>query len=788
LRIPDFDKPFIITCDASGTGTGAVLNQEHDGFEHPIFYSSKPIKPEHRARHSYYNETMALVRALRQFHHYVAHSSFVVATDCRALSYWATTSQIPAHVERHLNTISSYDITFVHRPGTHIPTPDYLSRAKRKPEEAQMEKHHKQTFDAKELTIGTRKFPIVNATQIAFPLKATSQELNQSNVGLETDNLWIAQTSNTEVQYLIQFKLGKIKDLEPDVQNGLERKTDKLIVIDNRLWKQATDRFKNFRPYVPHGNLRKTIMKAFHNDVLAGHGGVTKTLQRIKSRFYWPGMTKEITQYVRKCPCNLNKGGKVTRHAPLNPIKIGKPFESWVIDHIVMPKSDLGHEYILTMIDRFTKMVELVPTKTKAMEEVVKHFKDRILLRWGVPQSVLADNAFKGDFKALCKENGIRLDHNLPYQHTTMGLVERTNRTINETLRNYVNNERNNWDEFIREIQFAINSGLASSHSFTPFKVGTTRDPAFPIERKLLQEPKASQAQSKEATKENDNGVSLRPSPASTKSATDAEGKKVKKPVKILSQEEEEEVAIDTTDKVEDQDFEADPFEPNAETLQQHEEQVQETKEIAKDNMQETRRKMTENYNSKKRIGSYKIGEWVSITKQVRDSKLAPQRLGPYKVIGFSKDKPTNVTLQFCGIPGTELQQHQNNLLPWPALKDSDVTSKDFPIMQWIEPRFLRTKALANAVKMIRDHYNLKPKDPILMEHLIGKQILTVWPSQKYKSFRGTIIAHEGNGTFFVDYPDLSSEDDPGDHIFPEKLLGRQAPKWKLLPEGEGRN
>lgn len=784
LRIPDFDKPFIITCDASGTGTGAVLNQEHDGFEHPVFYSSKTIKPEHRARHSYYNETMALVRALKEFHHYIAQTSFVVATDCRALSYWTTTSQIPAHVERHLNTISSYDITFVHRPGTQIPTPDYLSRAKKKPEDTQMEKHQKKPFEANELTIGARKFPISTSenprTLTALPLKATSEEINQSNIGLETNNLWTAQKADTNVQYLIQFKLGKIKELETDVQYELERKTDKLVVIDNRLWKQANERFKNFRPYVPHGDLRKQIMKAFHNDVLAGHGGVTKTLQRIKSRFYWPGMTKEITQYVRKCPCNLNKAGKVTRHAPLNPVKIGKPFESWVIDHIVMPKSDLGHEYILTMIDRFTKMVELVPTKTKSMEEVVIHFKDRILLRWGVPQSVLADNAFKGDFKALCEENGIRLDHNLPYQHTTMGLVERTNRTINETLRNYVNAERTNWDEFVREIQFAINSGLASSHSYTPFKVGTTRDPAFPIERKLLQEPEASETQDKEATKERDNGGSLRPSPASTKSK-DAKEKKVKKPVKILSQERAEEVKNDTADKVEDQDSEADFSEPSAETLQQHEEQVQETKETAKDNMQETRRKMTENYNSKKRIGKYKIGEWVSITKQVRDSKLAPQRLGPYKVTGFDKEKPTNLTLQFCGIPGTEIEQHQNNLLPWPALKDSDVNAKDFPIMQWNEPRFLRSKSLEAAVKMIRKHYNLKRNDPILMEHLIGKQISTVWPSQNNETFRGVIIAHEGNGTFFVDYPDLSSVDDEGDHIFPEKLLGRRAPKWKLL-------
>jgi len=771
LRIPDFDKPFIITCDASGTGTGAVLNQEHDGFEHPVFYASKAIKPEHRARHSYYNETMALVRALKEFHHYIAHSRFTVATDCRALSYWTTTAQIPAHVERHLNTISAYEVTFVHRPGTQIPTPDYLSRARTKNEETLMDKHQAEPFDAKEITIGTRKFPVVNEIEVfILPARAEKEEILQDNMGLEFNNLWEAQTAHVGTQRLIKFKLGEVKDLEMDVQQELERTTAKLVVIDRRLFKQPTDRFKNFRPYVPQCNLKRVIIKALHDDVLAGHGGVQKTLQRIKTRFYWPGMTKEITTYVRKCPCNLNKAGKVTRHASLNPVKIGKPFESWVIDHIVMPQSVHGDEYILTMIDRFTKMVELVPTKTKSMEEVVKNFKDRILLRWGVPQSVLADNAFKGEFKTLCEENGIRLDHNLPYQHATMGLVERTNRTINEMLRNYVNAERDNWDELVQQIQFAINSGLASSHNFTPFKVGTTRDPRFPVEGRLLREPIVTKT--------------VVP-PAETIAKEPETPPPVKeKPVKAFSEKERSEAKAETvTEPVEVKEqvqvAEADPHEPDLEILNQLNEEVQETKEVARDNLQETRRKMAENYNAKTRIGKYKIGEWVSIKKQIRDSKLAPKRIGPYKVVGFDKDKFTNITLQFCGLPGTELQQHQNDLLPWTALKDSDVNSQDFPIMQWREPKFLRTIALANSVKKIRDHYKLKRSDPILMEHLIGKEILTKWPQFKNEEHRGIIIAHEGNGNFFVDYPELTNEE--GDHTFTEKLLGRKAPKWRFL-------
>lgn len=805
MRLPDFSKPFIITCDASSLGTGGVLVQEHNGFEHPVYYTSKAIKKQDQSKHSYYNETIALIRALKRFYHYLAHAPFTVATDCRALSYWNTSRDIPQHVERYLVYISQFPITFVHRPGKDIPTPDFLSRSPNlKPKEREayvrMDLHRNKPFNQQEMN-GRFNFNIQQQT-LLLPINTENTE-NRN----EPQTVWNAQAAHPESQTLIKL-LSERKEGRVDVKQTTDQKllklASKMMVMNNKLFKQPNNDFNKPRPYVPPGTLRKRIIIAYHDDVLAGHGGVDKTLQRIKSRFWWEGMTQEITLHVKKCTCALNKASPAVRHPPLVPIKVGKPFESWTLDHIKMPRSRKGNEYILTMVDRFTKMVELAAVQTKSMDEVVHKFTNRVLLRWGIPKTVLGDGAFRGSFEELCEENGIQLDHNLPYQHTTMGLVERMNRTINETLRNYVNADKDDWDDYVRTTQFAINSGLSSAHTFTPFKVGTTRDPAFPIERLILQES---------TSQETPEPPTVIPSPNTDKIETQIKSPAAKKPI---SAEPSKTVADDkpkvtkTVDAPKTKETEAtetanaeklvkptkvvnvnDHEESEPDTANETVDEAQQTIDTAKIELQKSKHRMVNQYNSNKKIGHYKVGEWVMIKKHVKDTKLDSQKIGPYKVVGLDIDKVTNIHLQFCGIPGTQITAHQSDLIPWNSLKDEDVNSSSFPVMEWKEPRFLKSSKLAQSVQTIRDYNNLKREEPIRMDHLLGKKVKIYWP--KWKEWHeGTIIAHEGKGSFWVYYPKLSDEDNPDDHIFPEHLLNGKAPKWSyaanqatkvLLPE-----
>ena len=81
LRLPDFFKPFEVTCDASGVGIGGVLSQEG----HPITFFSEKLN-EMRQRYSTYDkELYVIVQALRYWRHYLLPQEFVLYSDHEAL-------------------------------------------------------------------------------------------------------------------------------------------------------------------------------------------------------------------------------------------------------------------------------------------------------------------------------------------------------------------------------------------------------------------------------------------------------------------------------------------------------------------------------------------------------------------------------------------------------------------------------------------------------------------------------------------------------------------------------
>ena len=77
LQLPDFDRPFIIECDASGSGFSAILHQGTG----PVAFFSCLIAPRHAKLAAYEPELIGLVQAVRHWRPYLWGREFVIRMD-----------------------------------------------------------------------------------------------------------------------------------------------------------------------------------------------------------------------------------------------------------------------------------------------------------------------------------------------------------------------------------------------------------------------------------------------------------------------------------------------------------------------------------------------------------------------------------------------------------------------------------------------------------------------------------------------------------------------------------
>lgn len=124
LQLPDFARPFIVNCDASGSGFGAVLHQEAN----PIAFYSRLVAPQHAKIAAYERELISLVKVVKHWRPYLWARPFVVHTDHYALKFLLDQrlSTIPQHM--WVSKLFGYDFTIEFNPGKTYSVADMLSR------------------------------------------------------------------------------------------------------------------------------------------------------------------------------------------------------------------------------------------------------------------------------------------------------------------------------------------------------------------------------------------------------------------------------------------------------------------------------------------------------------------------------------------------------------------------------------------------------------------------------------------------------------------------------------
>jgi hypothetical protein len=199
-------------------------------------------------------------------------------------------------------------------------------------------------------------------------------------------------------------------------------------------------------------------------------------------------MNKAIKRFVSQCDsCQRIKASNRPRHA-IQPVEVPcAPGEVLSLDFLEVPQSLRGHNYILTICDKFTKLVKIrATTKEITAEGAAELVLTTILPTFGrLPSALVSDRdpRFTAElWTSLWRSLQVDLRMTTAHRPQGDGQTERANRQILEYLRHYVNVAGSDWDlpVHLAQLEFAINSKVSSATGVSPLELHLGRPPVPP--------------------------------------------------------------------------------------------------------------------------------------------------------------------------------------------------------------------------------------------------------------------------------------------------------------------
>lgn len=430
LRQADDTLPFIIRTDASQYALGAVLLQGEKFDEKPIEYASRLLIAAERNYSTTEREALAVVWALNKFRGYIEGAEIIIGTDHQPLKWLFSLKTPIGRLARWVMLVQSFNLSVNYTPGKINVVADTLSRPPRD-EEADI---------------------VVSAVEIDFPQKGPTKIREE-------------QLDDEELAKIVRSF--ETKD-DPNLENYLSRG---YLLEQGVLFRYMDDECDEPQLVVPN-QLRHHILQRFHNDPTAGHYGADRTINKIVTKYYWPGIRKDITEYCRKCvECQKYKAAN---HKPFGLLKtpvMSQRFEVLAVDLFgPLPETDDGYKHILILEDVCTRWVELYSLKLATALDCAIILINEVFLRFGFPRRLISDNGVQ--FVSEIMQQALYclgINQNLtPFYHPSANPVERRNRDLKTQLGILVGPHHREWAKFLPSIRFAMNTTKCETTGQTP--------------------------------------------------------------------------------------------------------------------------------------------------------------------------------------------------------------------------------------------------------------------------------------------------------------------------------
>ncbi|KAA3490754.1 DNA/RNA polymerases superfamily protein [Gossypium australe] len=425
---PEAGKLFTVYCDASHTGLGCVLMQEGK----VVAYASRQLRPHELNYPTHDLELAAVVFALKIWRHYLYGEKSIVYTDHKSLRYLLTQKDLNLRQRRWIELLKDYDCSIEYHPGKANVVADALSR------------------------------------KVVTDLRAMFARLSLYDDGSLLAELQVKPTWIEEI---------KDKQL---VDEGLNAK--RMQVQDGGLeeYNLSSDGVLCFqgRACMPKdGELRQKILHDAHSSLYAMHPGGSKMYRDLREQFWWPGLKREVTEFVGKClTCQQVKAEHQLPSGLLQPVKIPQwKWERITMDFVSgLPLTASKKDAVWVIVDRLTKSAHFIPVRMDfSLQKLAKLYVSEIVRLHGVPTSIISDRdpRFTSRFwKALHQALGTRLDFSTAFHPQSDGQSERVIQILEDMLRGCVLDFRGSWEEFLPLAEFAYNNSYQASIQMAPYE------------------------------------------------------------------------------------------------------------------------------------------------------------------------------------------------------------------------------------------------------------------------------------------------------------------------------
>ncbi|CAI7885100.1 unnamed protein product [Closterium sp. NIES-53] len=196
-------------------------------------------------------------------------------------------------------------------------------------------------------------------------------------------------------------------------------------------------------------NEREAVIKEVHTKL--GHFGHKRTVQLLKTGWWWEGMQRQVKGWVEGCEaCQRSRENLTQAKAELQSLPIRGLGFRWSLDMAgELPLSRGGKQYIVLMVEHVSKWLEVRAIPSKSSRHVAAAFKEQVISRFGACAEVLTDHGtkFQGEFKKLLEETGITHRRTSRYHPQSDGLTEHLVQTLKWGLRAYGEKRKRDWDE-----------------------------------------------------------------------------------------------------------------------------------------------------------------------------------------------------------------------------------------------------------------------------------------------------------------------------------------------------